>query len=141
MPKVGTPVSTARASSPRVAGSQGQLSSSTGPIAPPSTSSAAYAPRSSGPGSWSPAYGWHTCSESPDAASHSPHQPGPVLASCWTTSTVGALTGRSQRGQVAVQLERGDLTAVVEPLRPLVAQEEVEDVLAEGLGHQLAALH
>src|SRR5215475_6513689 len=43
--------------------------------------------------------------------------------------------------QVAVQFERGDLMTVVPPFFPLVAQEEVEDVLAERFGHQLAVLH
>jgi hypothetical protein len=44
-------------------------------------------------------------------------------------------------GQVAAELERGDLGPVGLPLRALVAQEEVEDVLAERLGDQLAGLH
>src|SRR5690606_26712642 len=48
---------------------------------------------------------------------------------------------RSEDGQVTPQLELGDRAAVVAPLRPLVAQEEVEDVLAERLGDQLAPLH
>src|SRR5215469_18971004 len=47
----------------------------------------------------------------------------------------------SQDREVALQLELGDLVAVLAPLLALVAQEEVEDMLAERLGHQLAALH
>src|SRR6478736_7741129 len=43
--------------------------------------------------------------------------------------------------QVAVELELGHLATVVLPLRPLVAQKEVEDVLAQRLGDELAALH
>src|SRR5438552_570412 len=49
--------------------------------------------------------------------------------------------GGSEDGQVAVPLERGDLRAVLLPLPALVAQEEVEDVLAERLRDELAALH
>src|SRR5690606_9876240 len=41
---------------------------------------------------------------------------------------------RSQRVQVALELERGDVVAVVVPLLSLVAEEEVEELLAEGLG-------
>ena len=41
----------------------------------------------------------------------------------------------SEPGQVALELEAGDLAAVVVPLGPLVAQEEVEDVLAQ-VGHE-----
>src|SRR5262249_2259501 len=47
----------------------------------------------------------------------------------------------SENRQVAVQFERGDLMTVVPPFFPLVAQEEVEHVLAERFGHQLAVLH
>src|SRR5690606_18510347 len=39
------------------------------------------------------------------------------------------------------ELVRRHLTAVVVPLDPLVAEEEVVDVLAERLGQQLGALH
>src|SRR5687768_2754753 len=49
--------------------------------------------------------------------------------------------GSSEAGEVALQLEPGDLSAVVVPLGPLVAQEEVEDVLPQRLGDQVAALH
>src|SRR5262249_31467822 len=49
--------------------------------------------------------------------------------------------GSSENRQVAVQFERGDLTAVLPAFFPLVAQEEVKDMLAERLGHQLAVLH
>src|SRR6478752_7033749 len=48
---------------------------------------------------------------------------------------------RSQARQVALELEGRHLVAVVVPLGPLVAQEELEGVLAEGLGDELAALH
>src|SRR4051794_35608060 len=47
----------------------------------------------------------------------------------------------SEHRQVALQLVLGDLGTVVAPLLPLVPQEEVEDVLAEGRGDQLAVLH
>src|SRR5690606_27167114 len=43
----------------------------------------------------------------------------------------------SDHRQHVVTLEGGDLDPVGVPLRPLVAQEEVEDVLAEGLGEHL----
>src|SRR3954469_3638214 len=46
-----------------------------------------------------------------------------------------------QHRQVPVHLERGDVAAVLVPLRPLVAQEEVEDTFAEGVAHQLGRLH
>src|ERR1700722_17798264 len=46
-----------------------------------------------------------------------------------------------QHGEVAVEFVAGDLAAVVGPFLALVAEEEVEDVLAEGLGDQLALLH
>src|SRR6478736_5605723 len=49
--------------------------------------------------------------------------------------------GASEPRQVAVELEAADLVTVVEPLLPLVAQEEVEDVLAENVGDELALLH
>ena len=44
-------------------------------------------------------------------------------------------------GQVAVEFPLRHLTAILLPLRLLVAQEEVEDVLAQGLGDQFGALH
>src|SRR5258707_7449402 len=47
----------------------------------------------------------------------------------------------SQGWQVPVELELGDLAAVVPPFLALVAQEEVEHVLAQRLGDKLAALH
>src|SRR5579859_4234877 len=46
-----------------------------------------------------------------------------------------------ERGQIAVEFELGDLAAVLPPLLALVAQEEVEHVLAERLGDELAGLH
>src|SRR6201999_4539158 len=46
----------------------------------------------------------------------------------------------SDHGQHPVALEGGDLTAVLLPLRTLVAEEELVDVLAEGLGQQLGVL-
>jgi hypothetical protein len=46
-----------------------------------------------------------------------------------------------QRRQVPAELERRDLGPVLGPLGPLVAQEEVEHALAEGLGDQLRRLH
>src|SRR5260221_9555698 len=47
----------------------------------------------------------------------------------------------SEHRKVAVQLEPGDLAAVFVPFLALVAQEEVEDVLAEDLRNEVAALH
>src|SRR5271170_4033974 len=47
----------------------------------------------------------------------------------------------SEHRKVAVQLEPGDLAAVFVPFLALVAQEEVEDVLAEDLRDEVAALH
>src|SRR5215472_14635399 len=49
--------------------------------------------------------------------------------------------GRSEHGEVAAQLVLGDLAAVLLPLLALVAQEEVEDVLPQRLGDELAVLH
>src|SRR6476620_6063357 len=43
--------------------------------------------------------------------------------------------------EVAAPLVRGDLAPVLLPLTALVAQEEVEDVLAQDLGDQLGVLH
>src|SRR6516164_4317661 len=65
-----------------------------------------------------------------------------AFASCCAL-TVASRHGRpsSENRQVAVQFKRGDLMTIVPPFFPLVAQEEVEDVLAERLGHQLAVLH
>src|SRR6185295_3789838 len=48
--------------------------------------------------------------------------------------------GASEQRQHPVALERRHLDAVLLPLRTLVAEEEVEDVLAEGLREQLAVL-
>src|SRR5581483_5321796 len=50
-------------------------------------------------------------------------------------------TGRSEHRQVAAQFVLGDLAAVLLPLLALVPQEEVEDVLPQRLGDQLAVLH
>ena len=50
--------------------------------------------------------------------------------------------GRDQTfAEVAVELELRDLGLVGLPLGPLVADEPLEDVLAERLGHELGALH
>ena len=43
--------------------------------------------------------------------------------------------------QVAVELEARHVVPIVLPLLPLVAREEVEDVLAEDVGDELALLH
>ena len=51
------------------------------------------------------------------------------------------LTGPLTVAQVAVELQRRDLRRVVGPLRALVADEVLEDVLAERLGDELGALH
>src|SRR5256885_9025628 len=48
---------------------------------------------------------------------------------------------RSQPVEVPVQLELGHLGLVVGPLGPLVADEPLEDVFAQGLGDQLGRLH
>ena len=55
--------------------------------------------------------------------------PAPDLSQC------------SEDGQHPGQFHRRDLAAVLLELGPLVAQEEVEDVLAEGLGDQIRPLH
>jgi len=60
--------------------------------------------------------------------------PGP-----WTRRT-GASGDGSEDRQHPVALEGGDLGAVLPPLGALVAQEEVEDVLAERLGEELGVL-
>src|SRR6516165_6461506 len=66
-----------------------------------------------------------------------------ALASCcvFTLALRRLIRPGSENRQVAVQFERGDLMTVVPPFFPLVAQEEVEDVLAERFGHQFAVLH
>ena len=56
-------------------------------------------------------------------------------------TTIGSIIGLTERPQVAVVLERRDLRLVRPPLRPLVAEEPLEDVLAEGVEHELGALH
>ena len=56
-------------------------------------------------------------------------------------ASIGRAGPGSQQGQVAVELELGHLGLVVVPLGPLVADEPFEDVVAEGLGQQLGALH
>src|SRR5665647_636976 len=63
-----------------------------------------------------------------------PPDPGAVV----TASSGGRC---SQHRQVPHELERGHLSAVGVPLLALVAQHEVEHVLAEGLGHKLGRLH
>src|SRR6266446_6051040 len=55
--------------------------------------------------------------------------------------TCGVMGWPSEDGQVAVQFEPGDLAAVLDPFRALVAQEEVEHLLAERVRGKLAALH
>ncbi len=67
---------------------------------------------------------------------------GALAGACHGTNLTGG--GRragaaSESGQVPLELELGDLAPVVVPLGTLVAQEEVEDVLAEGVGHEIAA--
>src|SRR5699024_9548656 len=47
----------------------------------------------------------------------------------------------SQRAEESIELERRDLVAVARPFLPLVPEEEVEHLLAQGRGHQLAVLH
>src|SRR6188508_2270026 len=53
----------------------------------------------------------------------------------------GRGTPTSQPREVAVELELRDLRLVLLPLGALVADEPLEDVLAERLGHQLRLLH
>ena len=60
------------------------------------------------------------------------HRAGPLIAHVGDASAP-----RSQGGEVPVELPLIDLAAVVLPLGLLVAQEEVEDMLAQGLGHEL----
>src|SRR5215510_5901608 len=65
-----------------------------------------------------------------------PRTSTPAAAPSGTSSTVHPVWPC-----VSVQFERGDLMTVVPPFFPLVAEEEVENVLAERLGHQFAVLH
>src|SRR5579875_3250871 len=98
-------------------------------------------PRWPGPGSTT-----STCC-SPTRATASPSRRTgcgsmpPPSASWPGTSAAASRNSRSQHRQVAVQLVFGDLAAVFLPFLALVAQEEVEDVLAEGFRDQLAVLH
>src|SRR3954470_210932 len=48
---------------------------------------------------------------------------------------------RSQHRQQPLQLERGDLPQMILELLLLVPQEEVEDMITEGLGDQFGPLH
>src|SRR5919202_725472 len=66
-------------------------------------------------------------------------RPRPPSSWCWTTRIV--VTGASQHRQVAVELERGDLLAVLDPPLALVSQEEVEHALTERLGDEFGLLH
>src|SRR5207248_8790754 len=51
---------------------------------------------------------------------------------------IARIGGRgSEHGEIAAQLVLGDLEAVLLPLRTLVAQEEVEDVLPQRVGDEL----
>src|SRR4029079_17265657 len=61
---------------------------------------------------------------------------------------LGLLAGRRSRAsgglqdwEEFVEFEGGYLAAVVEPFGAFVAEEEVEDVLAEGFGDQFAVFH
>src|SRR5262245_17720049 len=67
-------------------------------------------------------------------------RPAPSSRSC---STVSPFQGqeRLQRSEVTFPLVGGNFAPVLLPLGPLVAQEEVEDVLAEDLGDQLGLAH
>ena len=90
MPSVGRPVVAARDRRARVAGSQGTGRRPPGPsLRRAPAGRRCRRSRSSGPGSSSPAYGCRTSRAMPASASQSPHHPGPVLASCCTTRTVG----------------------------------------------------
>src|SRR5436190_17462167 len=87
-------------------------------------------------------------SSSPALSNHSPNQAAGASSSCWTTSNRALLTSRGYRsvlrsndGEHAGPLELRDLLAVLLPLGLLVAEEEVENVLAERLGDELGVLH
>src|SRR4051794_40536845 len=90
----------------------------------------------------------------PSSGSRRPAASGPATAfqaqpprsRAWATSG-GAGSGKRSRGSIAsedrevpLQLERGDLGLVGVPLDALVADEPLEDVLAERFGHELRRL-
>ena len=143
MPSVGTPavdgLARAAPGSPAATGSRRRRQA---PIAPPSTSSPSYAV--SGRAARRRRTGARRRARRPAAAQPvaEPARPGArPRAGRRGPRGRSPAQRRHSTGEVAVQLERRDLAAVVVPLGPLVAQEEVEDVLAERLGDQLAALH
>src|SRR6266700_7182537 len=78
-----------------------------------------------------------------DPSGHSGSIPGSIRSETGRGPVGGVmgLAAESERGQVALQLELGDVAAVLVPLLALVAQEEVEHVLAERLGDEFAGLH
>ena len=111
---------------------------------PAPSASASPSLKMSSSGSISPASAGSSSSCSARAGSANPSRAsgraGTRRARGTASSTRAAGAGAPHRPrQVALELEPGDLAAVVVPLGALVAQEEVEDVLAEGLGDQLAA--
>src|SRR5579883_3523321 len=73
-------------------------------------------------------------SAAPSADPGLPRRPTPYVPSLRPSSPL-------QQAEVAVELELGHLRRVLAPLRPLVADEPLEDVVAEGLGQQLGGLH
>src|SRR5699024_10919387 len=74
-----------------------------------------------------------------DSPATRPHgRPTIRAAPGWGAS--GAPCPPSQR-EVGAELVRCDVPPVVLPLATLVAEEELEDVLAEGLGHEFGLLH
>ena len=94
-----------------------------------------------GPGSASPAHGRHTSSTAPGLVQPLPDErPAGRPPRARRRGCAGSRGRRSEDRQHPVALEGGDLAAVVLPLGALVAQEEVEDVLAQRLGEQLAVL-
>src|SRR5882724_2122269 len=72
-------------------------------------------------------------------------RPAPLSRSCSTVSPFSEVrrdrTRTSEGAQVPLPLVRGDFAPVLLPLGALVAQKEVEDVLAEHLGDQLGLAH
>ena len=79
----------------------------------------------------------------PSTGSRPGRGPGPAPAAAGRgRASSGSIGVRPTRlRQVAVELELGDLRLVVAPLGALVAQEPLEDVLAQRLGDELGPLH
>src|SRR5206468_1982127 len=58
-----------------------------------------------------------------------------------SSGSIGQSVPRLQDREIALDLERGDVRLVLVPFDALVADEPLEDVLAEGRGDELGLLH